>query len=125
MAFVKDRYASWGRGLGKDIEKGNLGLKELEAYMLKKGEAEANTSGRPGAAGKSHQRIHMINLDPAEIWYVAASPAPATGEAVLERVASEFTQDRRRAECLQNSCHAESHLQAGAHHARPNLATLP
>ena len=45
-AFMKDRYASWDRGLGKDIEKGKLGLKELEAYMLKKGEADANTSGR-------------------------------------------------------------------------------
>src|SRR5579862_9219030 len=28
-AFVKERYASWDRGLGKDIEKGKLGLKEL------------------------------------------------------------------------------------------------
>jgi xylose isomerase len=45
-AFVKERYASWDCGLGKDIEKGKLGLKELEAYMLKKGEADANTSGR-------------------------------------------------------------------------------
>src|ERR1039458_8676108 len=39
-AFVKERYASWDRGLGKDIEKGKLGLKDLEAYMLKKGEAD-------------------------------------------------------------------------------------
>ena len=45
-AFVKERYASWDHGLGKDIEKGKLGLKDLEAYMLKKGEADANTSGR-------------------------------------------------------------------------------
>ncbi len=45
-AFGKERYASWDRGLGKDIEKGKLGLKELEARMLKKGEADANTSGR-------------------------------------------------------------------------------
>src|SRR5476649_547041 len=36
--FVKERYASWDSGLGKDIEKGKLGLKELETYMLKKGE---------------------------------------------------------------------------------------
>jgi xylose isomerase len=43
---VKERYASWDHGLGKDIENGKLGLKELEAYMLKKGEADANTSGR-------------------------------------------------------------------------------
>src|SRR5271154_2453113 len=39
--FMKERYASWDRGLGKDIEKGKLGLKELEAYTLKKGEADA------------------------------------------------------------------------------------
>jgi xylose isomerase len=45
-AFMKKRYASWDRGLGKEIEKGKLGLKELEAYILKKGEADANTSGR-------------------------------------------------------------------------------
>jgi xylose isomerase len=45
-AFMKERYASWDRGVGRDIEKGKLGLKELEAYMLKKGEADANTSGR-------------------------------------------------------------------------------
>jgi xylose isomerase len=44
--FVKDRYASWDKGVGRDVEKGKVGLKELEAYMLKKGEADANTSGR-------------------------------------------------------------------------------
>jgi len=44
--FVKQRYASWDSGLGKDIEKGRVGFKELSAYMLKKGEAAPNTSGR-------------------------------------------------------------------------------
>ena len=44
--FVKERYASWDTGVGAQIEKGKVGLKELEAYMLKKGEADANTSGR-------------------------------------------------------------------------------
>jgi xylose isomerase len=44
--FVKDRYASWDTGIGAKIEKGKVGLKELEAYMLEKGEADANTSGR-------------------------------------------------------------------------------
>jgi xylose isomerase len=46
VAFMKERYASWDGDIGKDIEKGKLGLKELEAYMLKKGEADVNTSGR-------------------------------------------------------------------------------
>ena len=44
--FVKERYASWDQGIGRDIENGKFGLKELEAYVLKKGEADANTSGR-------------------------------------------------------------------------------
>jgi xylose isomerase len=44
--FVKQRYASWDSGLGKDIEKGRVGFKDLSAYMLRKGEADANTSGR-------------------------------------------------------------------------------
>lgn len=44
--FVKGRYASWDSGIGAKIESGKAGFKELEAYMLKKGEADANTSGR-------------------------------------------------------------------------------
>jgi xylose isomerase len=45
-AFVKQRYASWDTGIGAQIEKGKAGFKELEAYMLKKGNAAANESGR-------------------------------------------------------------------------------
>jgi xylose isomerase len=44
--FVKDRYASWDSGIGAKIENGKTSLKELETYMLKKGEAEASGSGR-------------------------------------------------------------------------------
>jgi len=44
--FVKQRYSSWDTGIGAKIESGKLGLKELEEYMLKKGDAAANTSGR-------------------------------------------------------------------------------
>ncbi|NLH16605.1 MAG: xylose isomerase [Phycisphaerae bacterium] len=44
--FVTERYASWDSGIGADIEKGKVGFKELSAYMLKKGEATANKSGR-------------------------------------------------------------------------------
>jgi xylose isomerase len=44
--FVKMRYASWDTGLGKKIEKGQVNFRQLEAYMLKKGDANANTSGR-------------------------------------------------------------------------------
>jgi xylose isomerase len=44
--FVKERYASWDRGVGQRIEQGKEDFASLEAYMLKKGEADANTSGR-------------------------------------------------------------------------------
>lgn len=44
--FVKERYASWDSGIGADIERGKAKFEELEAYMLKKGNADKNTSGR-------------------------------------------------------------------------------
>ncbi len=45
-AFRRQRYASWDSGVGADIELGKVGLKELETYMLKKGDAAPNVSGR-------------------------------------------------------------------------------
>ena len=45
-SFVKSRYSSWDGELGQKIESGQASLKELEAYMLEKGEADANQSGR-------------------------------------------------------------------------------
>jgi xylose isomerase len=45
-AFVKNRYSSWDEGIGAKIEAGKVGFKELEAYMLKKGEIAPNESGR-------------------------------------------------------------------------------
>jgi len=44
--FVKERYSSWDSGIGAKIESGKANFKYLEAYMLKKGEAAPNTSGR-------------------------------------------------------------------------------
>ena len=44
--FLKQRYASWDSGIGAKIEQGGMKLSDLEAYMLKKGDASANTSGR-------------------------------------------------------------------------------
>ncbi len=44
--FVKQRYASWDSGIGAKIEKGQAGFRDLEAYLLKKGEAAPNASGR-------------------------------------------------------------------------------
>jgi xylose isomerase len=44
--FLKQRYASWDSDLGIKIESGETNLGELEAYMLKKGDASPNTSGR-------------------------------------------------------------------------------
>ena len=44
--FVQDRYSSWDRGIGAEIEAGKHDLASLEAYMLKKGDIQPNTSGR-------------------------------------------------------------------------------
>jgi xylose isomerase len=44
--FVKQRYSSWDHGIGAEIESGKADFGRLEAYMLEKGEATANTSGR-------------------------------------------------------------------------------
>ena len=44
--FVKQRYSSWDSGIGAEIESGKASLKDLEEYMLKKGEPAPNTSGR-------------------------------------------------------------------------------
>ncbi|MCX7012821.1 MAG: xylose isomerase [Candidatus Sumerlaeota bacterium] len=38
QAFVDQRYAGWSGAMGQKIEKGRVGLKELEAYALKQGE---------------------------------------------------------------------------------------
>ena len=44
--FVADRYSSFDSGIGQQIENGEVGFKELEAYMLEKGEVAPNQSGR-------------------------------------------------------------------------------
>ena len=44
--FVRQRYSSWDSGIGAKIEAGKATLKEIEAYILKKGEAAPNASGR-------------------------------------------------------------------------------
>ncbi len=44
--FVQQRYSSWDSGIGAKIEAGKTDFKDLEAYILKKGEAAPNTSGR-------------------------------------------------------------------------------
>ena len=44
--MVKDRYSSWDNGIGADIEAGKCDFKSLEKYILEKGEAAPNKSGR-------------------------------------------------------------------------------
>ena len=44
--IVKSRYSSFDEGIGAKIEAGDVGFAELEAYMLEKGEAAPNESGR-------------------------------------------------------------------------------
>jgi xylose isomerase len=43
--FVKDRYSSWDTGIGQKIEAGAI-FEDLEKYMLEKGDASLNSSGR-------------------------------------------------------------------------------
>src|SRR2546423_8250517 len=44
--FVGRRYGSWDGGIGREIESGKARFKELESYMLKKGDVMPNESGR-------------------------------------------------------------------------------
>jgi xylose isomerase len=44
--LVRQRYCSWDQGIGARIEAGKASFKDLESYMLKKGDITPNTSGR-------------------------------------------------------------------------------
>src|SRR5580698_1080770 len=44
--FVQERYSSYDSGIGREIESGKSSFAALEKYMLKKGDAVPNTSGR-------------------------------------------------------------------------------
>jgi len=44
--FVRQRYSSYDSGIGAKIEKGRTNFTELEALILKQGEAAPNASGR-------------------------------------------------------------------------------
>lgn len=43
--MLQDRYRSWDKGLGAEIEEGKHDLASLEKYMLRKGEISGNKSG--------------------------------------------------------------------------------
>ncbi len=44
--FVKTRYSSYDKGIGKEIESGKATLESLQEYIVKKGEAAPNASAR-------------------------------------------------------------------------------
>jgi xylose isomerase len=44
--LIRQRYASWDSGIGAEIESGRANFETLEAYMLQKGDAAPNLSGR-------------------------------------------------------------------------------
>jgi xylose isomerase len=44
--FVSQRYASYDAGIGQQIEEGTASFSDLEAYMLKQGDAAPSGSGR-------------------------------------------------------------------------------
>lgn len=52
--FVKQRYSGWRRGLGARVLKGNASLADLEAYVLKNGEA-------PRVSGREEWLENLIN----------------------------------------------------------------
>ncbi|MHB8866490.1 MAG: xylose isomerase [Pirellulaceae bacterium] len=54
-SLLKQRYASWDRGIGATIEAGKADFKSLEVYMLAKGDIAPNTSGR------QEMLEHLIN----------------------------------------------------------------
>ena len=43
---IKQRYASWDAGIGAKVEAGAAKFEDLEAYILEKGDAAPNASGR-------------------------------------------------------------------------------
>jgi xylose isomerase len=45
-SFVKQRYATWDTGVGKQIEAGQHSFETLNDYMLERGDAAQNLSGR-------------------------------------------------------------------------------
>lgn len=45
-AMVQDRYSSWDQGIGAEIEAGQHNFASLEKYMMRKGDAARNKSGR-------------------------------------------------------------------------------
>jgi xylose isomerase len=44
--MVQERYSSWDSGVGADIEAGKQDFSSLEKYILAKGDAAPNQSGR-------------------------------------------------------------------------------
>ncbi len=44
--FVQNRYCSFDEGIGEKIEAGDVSFADLETYMLAKGDAAPNESGR-------------------------------------------------------------------------------
>ncbi len=44
--MLKERYASWDTGIGAEIEAGKHDFKSLYNYMIEKGDADPNVSGR-------------------------------------------------------------------------------
>ena len=45
-SLLQERYSSWNRGIGAEIESGQADFQSLEKYMLEKGDISPNQSGR-------------------------------------------------------------------------------
>ncbi len=71
--FVRERYASWDSGLGKEIEAGKKSLADLSRYMLDKGNPDANRSGawrcsRTSSTSTCKLLERDVQLRPTPFW---------------------------------------------------------
>jgi len=73
--FVKQRYASWDDGIGKQVEAGQTDFEKLEAYMLEKGDATPNVSGGRNA-GESDQSIFVLDAPSCCRYHAVVFPIP-------------------------------------------------
>jgi len=73
--FVKKRYASWDTSIGRDIETGNVGLEELEAYNPQKSDSTQTRAVAKEMLENIINEFHLMKTSPPHLNVVAA-PAP-------------------------------------------------
>jgi xylose isomerase len=91
--LVEQRYASWDAGIGAQIESGKADFESLEKYMLSKGNAGANVSGRQEMIENIINRYLGSELD-----HAAAEPPrkPALSRDSQDRTKAKTAKAGRR-----------------------------